>query len=81
MTFTLGAIPDNALHRAFNGFYAWRDAAGRYHARPLTKLSADEVAFRILPELAADSLVQLASQCMWQRSRRNIYRGLMETWR
>jgi hypothetical protein len=81
MTFTLGAIPDEALRRAFNGFYLWRDPAGRWHARPLRKLSPDEVAFGVLPELVADSLVQLAGRCMWQRSRRNIYRGLMETWR
>ncbi|MBF8191590.1 hypothetical protein ITP53_39040 [Nonomuraea sp. K274] len=66
------------LRGAFRRYYVWRDSAGRWHARPLPKLTSDEIAYRILPELVADSPIQLAYKCTWQRSRRNVHRYLQK---
>ncbi|MEV1002817.1 hypothetical protein [Nonomuraea sp. NPDC050202] len=74
MTSTLEQACDLDLRGAFRRFYVWRDAAGLWRARPLPKLTAGEVAYGVLPELVADSLLQLAYRCTWQRSRRKVYR-------
>lgn len=70
------ALSDRALRGAFRRFYVWRDSAGMWHAQPLPKLTSDEIAYRILPELVADSPLQLAYRCTWQRSRRKVHRYL-----
>ncbi|MEV1170735.1 hypothetical protein [Nonomuraea sp. NPDC049784] len=74
MTSTLEQACDLDLRGAFRRFYVCRDAAGLWHATPLPKLTAGEVAYGVLPELVADSLLQLAYKCTWQRSRRKVYR-------
>ncbi|MEU0570873.1 hypothetical protein ABZ297_36515 [Nonomuraea sp. NPDC005983] len=81
MTSLLNALPDPALRSSFRRYYVWRTLDGRWRARPLTKLSPDEVAFGVLPELSADSLTQLAGACVWQTSRLNICRRLAEVQR
>ncbi|MDX3101089.1 hypothetical protein [Nonomuraea angiospora] len=78
MTTAREALSDPGLRGAFRRFYVWRDSAGIWHARPLPKLTRDEIAYQILPELVADSPIQLAYQCTWQRSRRKVYRYLQK---
>lgn len=67
---------DLDLRGAFRRFYVWRDAMGRWHAKPMPKLTAGELAYGVQPELVADTPLQLAYQCTWQRSRRKVYRYL-----
>jgi hypothetical protein len=78
MTSALEQTCDLDLRGAFRRFYVWRYSAGTWHARPLPKLTRDEIAYQILPELVADSPIQLAYQCTWQRSRRKVYRYLQK---
>lgn len=66
------------LRGAFRRFYVWRDTQGRWRARPLPMLAPDEVAFGIRQELVADTLLELAFACTWQRSRRTVHRYLRE---
>jgi hypothetical protein len=73
MTSTLKRACDLDLRGAFRRFYVWRDATGLWRARPLPKLTAGEIAYGVLPELIADSPLQLAYRCTWQRSRRKVY--------
>ncbi|NRQ32084.1 hypothetical protein HII36_09565 [Nonomuraea sp. NN258] len=63
---------------AFKRFYVWRSPDGGWHARPLPNLTFEEMAFGVLPELTADSPLQLAFTCTWQRSRRNVCRYLSQ---
>ncbi|MFC4011098.1 hypothetical protein ACFOY2_27990 [Nonomuraea purpurea] len=72
------ALSDPDLRGAFRRFYVWRDSDGVWHARPLPKLTREEIAYRILPELVADSPIQLAYKCTWQRSRRKVHRYLQK---
>ncbi|WP_327586208.1 hypothetical protein OHA25_03665 [Nonomuraea sp. NBC_00507] len=76
MSSTLELASDIDLRGAFRRFYVWRDLAGLWHAKPLPKLTPGEIAYGVQPELVADSLLQLAYECTWQRSRRNVYRYL-----
>ncbi|MFG1976455.1 hypothetical protein ACGFJC_44600 [Nonomuraea fuscirosea] len=76
MTTALEAQSGLNLRGAFRRYYVWRDTTGTWHARPLPKLTADEIAYLVLPELVADSPLQLAYKCTWQRSRRNVHRYL-----
>ncbi|MGW3351275.1 hypothetical protein ACWDA3_48940 [Nonomuraea rubra] len=78
MTIAPEAHSSPDLRGAFRRYYVWHDAADTWHARPLPKLTADEIAYRILPELVADSAIQLAYKCTWQRSRRNVHRYLQK---
>ncbi|MEU7003495.1 hypothetical protein [Nonomuraea sp. NPDC046570] len=78
MTSLLSALPDPELRDSFRRYYVWRDPAGRWHARPLRKLSPDDEVFRVQPELIAESLIRLATECVWHRCRRNIYRRIAE---
>ncbi|MFD2355371.1 hypothetical protein ACFSTC_48075 [Nonomuraea ferruginea] len=55
MTTAREALSDPDLRGAFRWFYVWRDPDGTWHARPLPKLTSEEIAYRILPELVADS--------------------------
>ncbi|MCK2221928.1 hypothetical protein MF672_050190 [Actinomadura sp. ATCC 31491] len=74
-------MPDvlsDELHGAFRRFYVWRDAQGSWCARPMPKLTAEEVAFGIRHELVSETLLALAFACTWQRSRRIVYRYLQE---
>ncbi|MBT2224457.1 hypothetical protein [Nonomuraea sp. NEAU-A123] len=71
-------LASHDLRGAFRRFYVWRTADGGWHARPLPKLTTDEIAFRILPELVAESPLHLAFKCTWQRSRRTVYRYLVQ---
>ncbi|MFI7470652.1 hypothetical protein [Nonomuraea sp. NPDC049646] len=73
MTSTLEQACELDLRGAFRRFYVWCDATGLWHARPLPKLTAGEVAYGVLRELVADSPLQLAYKCTWQRSRRKVY--------
>ncbi|MFG1696898.1 hypothetical protein [Nonomuraea sp. NPDC049309] len=73
MTSTQRQANDLDLSGAFRRFYVWRDTAGLWRARPLPKLTAGELAYGVLPELVADSPLQLAYKCTWQRSRRKVY--------
>ncbi|SEN11315.1 hypothetical protein [Nonomuraea pusilla] len=68
----------NDLRGAFRRFYVWRDAQGGWRARPLPKPTIDEIAFGVLPELAAETPLELAFVCTWQRSRRNVHRYLQK---
>ena len=77
MTSILG-IPPEDLHGAFRRFYVWRDQQGVWRARPLPKLTADEVAYGVRLELEAETLLELAFACAWQRCRRNVHRYLQE---
>ncbi|WP_344496668.1 hypothetical protein [Nonomuraea monospora] len=56
----------------------WRDQLGVWRARPLPKLTAGEIAYGIKPQLKADTLLELAFACSWQRSRRTVFRYLQE---
>ncbi|MGP3935982.1 hypothetical protein [Nonomuraea sp. KM88] len=78
MTTAREALSDPGLRGAFRRFYVWRDSDGVWHARPLPKLTSEEIAYRILPELVADSPIQLAYKCTWQRSRRKVHRYLQK---
>jgi hypothetical protein len=78
MTTAREALSSPALRGAFRRFYVWRDSAGKWRARPLPKLTTDEIAYGILPELVTESPIQLAYKCTWQRSRRNVFRYLQE---
>ncbi|MEU7839247.1 hypothetical protein [Nonomuraea sp. NPDC049129] len=78
MTTAREALSDPDLRGAFRRYYVWRDSAGTWRARPLLKLTSEEVAYGILPELVAESPIQLAYKCTWQRSRRSVYRYLQE---
>lgn len=71
------ALSDD-LRGAFRRFYVWRDAHGSWHARPLPKLTPEEIAFGIRQELVAETSLELAFACTWQRSRRNVHRYLQE---
>lgn len=77
MTSMLGGLPDD-MSGAFRRFYAWRDAQGVWQARPLPKLTPDEIAFGVRQDLVADTAVELAFACTWQRCRRNVHRYLQE---
>ncbi|MEU8364358.1 hypothetical protein AB0C27_50905 [Nonomuraea sp. NPDC048882] len=77
MTSILG-IPPEDLHGAFRRFYVWRDQLGVWRARPLPKLTADEVAYGVKQELEADTQLELAFACAWQRCRRNVFHYLQE---
>ncbi|MEU8402715.1 hypothetical protein AB0C28_46660 [Nonomuraea sp. NPDC048892] len=77
MTSTRRALPDD-LRGAFRRFYVWRDARGDWRAKPLPKLTPDEIAYGLRQELVADTPLELAFACTWQRSRRNVYRYLQE---
>ncbi|GAA3243368.1 hypothetical protein [Nonomuraea helvata] len=76
MTTARKALSAPDLRGAFKRFYVWRDSAGRWHARPLPKLTRGEIAYDIQTELVADSPLHLAYKCTWQRSRRKVYRYL-----
>ncbi|WP_406673700.1 hypothetical protein WBK31_33410 [Nonomuraea sp. N2-4H] len=78
MTTAREALSDPDLRGAFRRFYVWRDRDGLWHAKPLPKLTPEEIAYRILPELVAESPIQLAYRCTWQRSRRKVYRYLQQ---
>lgn len=77
MTSILGVSPHD-LRGAFRRFYVWRDQLGVWRARPLPKLTADELSYGIKPQLEADTLLELAFACGWQRCRRNVFRYLQE---
>ncbi|MER6950433.1 hypothetical protein ABT294_41080 [Nonomuraea sp. NPDC000554] len=77
MTSAHGALLDD-LHGAFRRFYVWRDAQGGWRARPLPKLTPEEIAFGIRQELVAETPLELAFACTWQRSRRNVHRYLQD---
>lgn len=66
----------NDLRGAFRRFYVWRDAQGDWCARPLPKLTVKEITFGVRQELTAETLLELALVCTWQRSRRNVHRYL-----
>ncbi len=51
---------------------------GGWRARPLPKLAADEIAYGVKPQLEADTLLELAFACAWQRCRRSVFRYLQE---
>lgn len=75
MASKLSALPAD-IRGAFRRFYVWHDPLDGWHAKPLPKLKADEIANGVKPELVADTLLQLAYACTWQRSRRNVLRYL-----
>ncbi|MGW0810790.1 hypothetical protein [Nonomuraea sp. NPDC002799] len=77
MTSVFGVSPHD-LRGAFRRFYVWRDQLGVWRARPLPKLTADEIAYGVKPQLEADTLLELAFACAWQRCRRNVFRYLQE---
>lgn len=77
MTSILGVSPHD-LRGAFRRFYVWRNQLGVWRARPLPKLAADEIAYGVKPQLEADTLLELAFACAWQRCRRNVFRYLQE---
>jgi hypothetical protein len=77
MTSILGVSPHD-LRGAFKRFYVWRDQLGVWRARPLPKLTADEIDYGVKPQLEADTLLELAYACAWQRCRRNVFRYLQE---
>jgi hypothetical protein len=68
--------PDPDLLGAFRRFCVWRDRLGGWRARPLPKLTTEEIAYGLQQELVADTALELAFACTWQRSRRNVYRYL-----
>ncbi|MEU7863058.1 hypothetical protein [Nonomuraea sp. NPDC049141] len=68
--------PDPDLLGAFRRFYVWRDRLGGWRARPMPKLTTEEIAYGLQQELVADTALELAFACTWQRSRRNVYRYL-----
>jgi hypothetical protein len=70
------AAPNPDLHGAFRRFYVWRDRLGVWRARPMPKLTTEEIAYGLQQELVADTALELAFACTWQRSRRNVYRYL-----
>ncbi|MCK2214759.1 hypothetical protein MF672_013285 [Actinomadura sp. ATCC 31491] len=78
MTTAREALSAPDLRGAFRRFYVWRHPDGTWRARPLPKPTSGEIAYRILPELVADTPMQLAYKCTWQRSRRKVYRYLQK---
>ncbi|NBE95519.1 hypothetical protein FE391_20730 [Nonomuraea sp. KC401] len=78
MTTAREALSDPDLRGAFRRFYVWRTPDGLWHAKPLPKLTEGEIAYQILPELVAETPIQLAYRCTWQRSRRKVYRYLQK---
>lgn len=77
MTSACDVLADD-LRGAFRRFYVWRNAQGGWRARPLPKLTPEEIAFGIQQELVAETRLELAFACTWQRSRRNVHRYLQE---
>ncbi|MFG1682759.1 hypothetical protein ACGFNP_21510 [Nonomuraea sp. NPDC049269] len=72
------AAPDPDMLGAFRRFYVCRDPLGDWRARPLPKLTTEEITFGLQQELVAHTSLELAFACTWQRSRRNVYRYLQE---
>jgi hypothetical protein len=69
---------DPDLLGAFRRFYVRRDPLGDWRARPLPKLTTEEISYGLQEELVAHTSLELAFACTWQRSRRYVYRYLQE---